>query len=117
MLFSRSIKELKSDQQKIQILQEIPSNIRLQTEDNLTGNISTQDADTNKTAENLENAYRKDIRASPQTVSANRWSSGECEDVNKCACTYSCKNHIDNDEHSKRYAHSVMTQLHLWLWF
>lgn len=96
---SKSVSGIKSNQHKIQILQEIPSNIKLQKEDE---NRITQGPDKNKGVEDTRKSYNKEISASTHKISTNRWSSGDCESKDTCSCTYSCNCHIGSDVYSKR---------------
>lgn len=92
--------DVKPNQQKIHILQEIPSNIRLQIEDKSTETRKPHD-DTNKSAESTGKSCKNDVKASTQTVSTNRHSGGE-RDINKHTCTCSCNHHRKSDDYLKR---------------
>lgn len=102
---TKSLLDVKSNQQKTEILQEIPSNIRLQIEGSSIQNKTTQNCDTSKSA---EKPVKKDVSASIHTAPTNQHSSGDCENINKRSFT--CNHHIDDDHHhSKRNSENKLS--------
>lgn len=114
IIFFSSVSDTKSNQQKVQILQDIPCNISLKTESEKR---ITQEPDSKSPSKNTAEPSKSTRDSSKNTgetskqkinalTSADRWSSGDCDNIDKRTCACSCKCHVDKeDDYSKWCVH------------